>query len=159
MKETMVKDFQNKIINANQLDLLLINYEMLFVTIDEAINAIEADEKETFNKAMGSSNRLLRELSDNLDFNYNIAKELMAIYIFISKQLIDASISYKTEPLISAKELLNILYTGWMEASAKETDKKPMISNGQKVYAGLTYGKGTLNETVYQGMNTRGFKA
>lgn len=32
------------------------------------------------------------------------------------------------------------------------------MKNGQQVYAGLTYGKGTLNETVYQ-ENTRGFKA
>lgn len=159
MNDTMIKDFQNKIINAGQFDLLLINYEMLFATIDEAIYAIESDEKETFNKAMARSNRLLRELSDNLDFKYNIAKELMAIYIFVSKQLIDATISFKKEPLISAKELLNILYTGWQEASTKEINKKPIVANGQKVYAGLTYGKGTLNETVYDGMSSRGFKA
>ena len=155
----MVRDFQNKIVNASQTDLLLINYEMLFVTLDEALAAIDVDHEVAFNKTMTQANRLLRELTDNLDFKYDIAKELMAIYIFVSKQLIDASITFNKEPILSAKNVLNMLYQGWLEARAKDGEKKPLVSNGQKVYAGLTYGKGTLNEMVYDGVGTRGFKA
>lgn len=159
MNDTMVRDFQNKIVNASQADLLLINYEMLFVTIDEAIAAIDTDNVIDFNKTMGQANRLLRELTDNLDFKHDIAKELMAIYIFVSKQLIDAAIAFNKEPILSAKNVLNTLYTGWVEARAKDGGQKPMVTNGQKVYAGLTYGKGTLNEMVYDGVGSRGFKA
>lgn len=159
MNDTMVRDFQNKIVNASQADLLLINYEMLFVTIDEAIAAIDTDNQTDFNRIMAQANRLLRELTDNLDFRYDIAKELMSIYIFVSKQFIDASIAFNKEPIISAKNVLNTLYTGWVEARTKEVELKPIVKNGQKVYAGLTYGKGTLNEMVYDGTGTRGFKA
>lgn len=159
MNDTMIKDFQNKIVNASQADLLLINYEMLFVTLDEGVAALDGDNEVEFNKTMTQANRLLRELSDNLDFKYDIAKELMAIYIFVSKQLIDASITLNKEPILSAKNVLNMLYKGWLEARVKEGEKKPLVTNGQKVYAGLTYGKGTLNEMVYDGVGTRGFKA
>ncbi|PKM49674.1 MAG: hypothetical protein CVV02_15105 [Firmicutes bacterium HGW-Firmicutes-7] len=159
MNDTMVKDFQNKIVNAGKADLLLINYEMLFVTLDEAIQAIDGEQEGAFNKAMSQANRLLRELSDNLDFNYDISKDLMAIYIFVSKQLIDASIIFSKDPIISAKNVLNTLYTGWLKASETEDKQKPMIANGQKVYAGLTYGKGSLNEMVYDSTSSRGFRA
>lgn len=159
MNATMVKDFQNKIVNAGKADLLLINYEMLFVTIDEAIQAIEGEHEEAFNKTMSQANRLLRELSDNLDFKYDISKDLMAIYIFVSKQLIDASITFSKDPIISAKSVLNTLYTGWLQANTKEGNQTPMVANGQKVYAGLTYGKGKLNEMVYDGVASRGFRA
>ncbi|PKM93981.1 MAG: hypothetical protein CVU84_13840 [Firmicutes bacterium HGW-Firmicutes-1] len=159
MNDTMVKDFQNKIVNAGKADLLLINYEMLFVTIDEALQAIEEEREEAFNKLLSQANRLLRELSDNLDFNYDISKDLMAIYIYVSKQLIDASITFSKDPILGAKTVLNTLYTGWLQASTKEEKQKPMVMNGQKIYAGLTYGKDKLNEMVYDGVVSRGFRA
>jgi flagellar protein FliS len=37
-------------------------------------------------------------------------------------------------------------------------DEGPVIGNGQKVYAGLTYGKSNLNESVDSEPN-RGYKA
>lgn len=159
MNDTMIKDFQNKIVNAGKSDLLLINYEMLFITLDEAIQAAEQDKEDAFNRCMVQANRLLRELSDNLDFKYDISKDLMAIYIFVSKQLIDASITFNKEPIIGAKKVLNALYKGWQQASSQEGNSKPIITNGQKVYAGLTYGKSSLNEMVYEATGSRGFRA
>ncbi len=160
MNDIMIKDFQNKIINAEKSDLLLINYEMLFVTLEDAIASADEDREDAFNRSMVQATRLLRELSDNLDFKFDIAKDLMAIYIYVSKQLIDASITFNKEPILSAKNVLKTLYKGWLEASTKELrNNKPMVANGQKVYAGLTYGKSSLNEMVYDGTHSRGFRA
>lgn len=158
MNSTMVKDFQNRIVNASKGDLLIINYEMLFVTVDEAIHAVNEDDESTFNKAMIQAHRLLRELSDNLDFRYGISKDLMSIYIYVNRQFIDASIKYDKEPLKNAKEVLSTLHKAWQQID-KANDSQPIVANGQHVYAGLTYGKGTLNETVYDNTNSRGFKA
>lgn len=159
MNDAMIKDFQNKIVNAGKADLLLINYEMLFVVLEEAVQAADSSCKDEFNKSLVQANKLLRELSDNLDFRYDISKDLMALYIFVSKQLIDASITFNKEPILSAKRVLDNLYKGWVEASRKEQSDKPIVKNGQKVYAGLTYGKGTLNEMIYDGTSSRGFRA
>ncbi len=163
MNDSMVKDFQNRIVNASRAELLLINYEMLFATLDQAIEGIDEGNSTLFNKAMTKSSRLLRELSDNLDFQYEISKELMALYIFVNKQFIDATLSMDKEPLISGRRLLDNIYKGWVEAKQQDDksskDKSTVIANGQKVYAGLTYGKGNLNEVVYGNEQQRGFKA
>ena len=159
MNNTMIKDFQNKIINAGQGELLLINYQMLFVTLDEALEAIELSARNEFNKYMLQANRLLRELSGNLDFTYDVSKDLMSIYIYVNKQLVDAAASFTKEPILDAKNLLEILYRGWEKASESDHNTKPMVQNAQKLYAGLTYGKGSLNEVVYGDNQSRGFKA
>lgn len=163
MNSTKVKDFQNKIVNAGQGDLLLITYEMLFVSVEEAIEGIETDNDDLFNQSMVRAHRLLRELSDNLNFIYDVSKDLMSIYIYINKELIEASLHLSTEPLHRSLEVLKVLYNGFDEVNevfeSTLNEKKPLIQNSQRVYAGLTYGKGTLNETVYNQNTSRGFKA
>jgi len=158
MNSTVVKDFQNKIVNAGQGDLLMITYDMLFVSIEEAIEAIDNEQDAQFNKSMVRAHRLLRELSDNLNFIFDISRDLMSIYIYINKELIDASIHLDTEPLNRCLDVLKLLYNGFDQVNL-EDNKKPLIGNSQKVYAGLTYGKGSLNETVYNQNTSRGFKA
>lgn len=160
MNSTMVKDYQNRIVQAGQSDLLLINYEMLIASIGEAVEAIDAMDLTQFHKSIETSKKLLRELSDNLDFKYDLSRDLMAIYIYVSKQLIQTSINMAKEPLVSAGKVLETLLKGWQEAAAKVSKtQKPLIGNGQRVFAGLTYGKGNLVETVYDDASARGYRA
>jgi flagellar protein FliS len=43
---------------------------------------------------------------------------------------------------------------------AKQDDSKAVMENVQTIYAGLTYGRGTLNETITTGVTPqRGFEA
>ena len=159
MDTTMVKDFQTKIVSADRGQLIIISYEMLIVEIDDAIKFLEKDDETEFSRAMIRAHKILQELSGNLDFQYDISKDLMSIYIYINKKFIDASIKGDKEPLIETKRLLSILLNGWKEADKLELTERPIIENGQKLYAGLTYGKGTLNETIYDNSSSRGFKA
>lgn len=158
MNSTVAKEFQNRIVNAGQGDLLMITYDMLFVSLEESVKAIEAEDATAFNAEMTRSHRLLRELSDNLDFKYEISRDLMSIYIYINKELIDASMKMNLEPIERCLSVLKLLYEGFDQV-AEEDNKKPLMQNSQRVYAGLTYGKGVLNETVYNQSSNRGFKA
>lgn len=159
MDSTMVKDFQAKIVNADKGQLIIISYEMLIAEIEDAIVQIENGKEAEFSRVMVRAHKILRELSSNLDFQYDISKDLMSMYIYINKKFIDASIKCEKESLNEAKRILTILLNGWKEAETKESINEPLIENGQKVYAGLTYGKGTLNEMVYDGSTSRGFRA
>lgn len=156
MNKQLVKDFQTRIVNAGRGELLVINYEMLLAQIDDAIEAVRDGDDEEFSKAMVNSHKLLRELSSGLDFQYDISKELMSIYIYVNKKFIDASINQSETDLVEAAKILGILLEGWKLTDYDED--APVISNGQKVYAGLTYGRSNLNETVDTDIN-RGFKA
>ena len=43
---------------------------------------------------------------------------------------------------------------------AKQDDSEAVMKNVQTIYAGLTYGRGTLNETIDSGADVnRGFEA
>ena len=156
MNKELIKDFQMRIVNAGRSELLIINYEMLLAQIGDAIEAIQNEDHKNFGKSMSNAYKLLRELSSSLDFQYEISKELMSIYIYVNKKLIDASSSLLKSDLEEAAKILGILLQGWKLTEYDE--EAPVINNGQKVYAGLTYGKNDLNEMVDSEPN-RGFRA
>ena len=156
MNKELVKDFQTRIVNAGRGELLIINYEMLLAQINDAIEALHAEDDEEFGKSMINAHKLLRELSSGLDFQYDISKELMSIYIFVNKKFIDASIHQTEKDLLEASKILDVLLQGWKLTEYEE--EAPVMTNGQKVYAGLTYGRTNLNEMVESSPN-RGFKA
>lgn len=159
MNAALAKEFQNRIVNASSSDLVIINYEMLMAELDDATDKFQMEDELGFIKSMKQATRLLRELSDNLDFRYEISKDLMSLYIFVDKKFVEASQKRSIRPIEAAKDVLNMLLLGWQQAAKADTDKGPVMKNGQQLYAGLTYGKGSLNETVYQDNASRGFKA
>lgn len=158
MKTALVKEFQQRIVSASQNDLVVINYEMLMAELDEAIEKFDVQDMTAYNTSMGRATKLLNELSQNLNFVYEISKDLMSLYIFVNKQFIEASTQGKVKPLHTAQDVLGSLLVGWKEANKTVAYDAPVIQNSQQLYAGLTYGKGTLNETVYEHQG-RGFKA
>lgn len=80
----------------------------------------------------------------------------MSIYIYVNKKFIDASINENEADLAEASKILGVLLQGWKLTEYEE--EAPIVTNGQKVYAGLTYGKNNLNEMVDNEPN-RGFRA
>lgn len=158
MTKEKAKEFQVRIAGANRRELLIINYEMILTQLDEAIEALNQGDDEHFGQTMIGAHKMLRELSSNLDFNYDVSKELMSIYIYVNKKLIDASINMEKEDVLEAKKILDILLKGWQLAEV-DGDHAPLVENSQKVYAGLTYGKNNLNESYDFQARSRGFKA
>ena len=82
----------------------------------------------------------------------------MELYLYINKTIIKGYITLNEEPLEEAKKLLSTLLVGWDQAVAAEEKNGPVVQNAQQIYAGLTYGKGSLNESIVEDKN-RGFKA
>lgn len=156
MKNELVKEFQTRIVNAGRSELLIINYEMLLAQLDDAIGATASENKEEFSRSMINARKLLNELSSGLDFKYDIANELMSIYIYVNKKFVDATLSRKAKDLIEAQKILSVLLEGWKLTEYEE--EEPIVTNGQKVYAGLTYGRKDVNEMV-ESNPSRGYRA
>ena len=72
----------------------------------------------------------------------------------------DRSITRKKDVnLDSCERVISSLKDSFEEVSKQDTSG-PVIENGQQVYAGLTYGKGSLNEVAIDaGTLGRGFQA
>lgn len=157
MESTKVKEWTVRIANATPGQLVVITYEMLIESIDNMIQCIKEKKVDEFYQISKSAQKIMSQLTDNLDMQYEISLELMALYLHINKNIAQAAIKFNVEPLQEAKELLNILLVGWDKAT-EQLKQKAVMQNSEKVYAGLTYGKGTLNESVVNDPN-RGLKA
>jgi flagellar protein FliS len=158
MEKNTSNTYQNRIINANREQLLVITYEVFINSISECINSIEDQNEDEFNRKMVKVHRLHRELTDNLDMSYEISKNLFSLYVYMNKKLIEASMKLQKEPLLEVKKLALILLDGFAQVASTQSSDV-IVKNAQKIYAGLTYGKGQLNETIMNGFEDRGFKA
>ena len=71
--------------------------------------------------------------------------------------MVAAEKKFKLEPIENIKTIVLKLEEAYKEAA--KTDKSPAImGNTQQVYAGLTYGRGTLNESMGNPLENRGFR-
>jgi len=147
-----------QVVNASPGQLIVITYELIIGTLEDAKNQIPVEDEKKFKRALDKAQRLLRELIDALDLSYDISHDLMAMYLYINKTIINAYVTRKKEPIEETIKILKTLLKGWEEVAAVEEKNPPVVENAQQIYAGLTYGKGSLNESVVEEKN-RGFKA
>ena len=151
-----------KIATANAIELVQISYEVAIETIKEAGEFLNKKDYTKFKLRIHKAQSFITDLIESLDLSYEISLELMQLYLFINKLLIQGHIQRKPEPLQQASNLLNTLLQGWQEVAVTQAQpiKKSVMENTQKLYAGLTYGKGILNESIIDNnYQSRGFKA
>lgn len=145
-----MEKYKNRIINANASQIVVIVYEIIMENLEKIDNLNNK-------KLMLKNVELINELMHNLDFNYEISKELMRLYIYVEKQMISLSYKVDLETRDNLLKIIKNLYDAQLELS-KQDMSEPIMQNTQSVYAGFTYGKNNLNETILNNDN-RGFKA
>ena len=146
MQKEAVQAFTARITQASKSELIVILYEMILTEIKEAEEAFERKDMEAFDKGLKQAQKYLGELRAALDYRYKLAYDLASLYQYINERIINAMIRKKPDSLKSAVSVLQKLLIGF-EGVSREDTSGPMMRNTQQLYAGLTYGKGTLNET------------
>lgn len=151
------QDYVARIANANQIQLVLINYEIILDYLNAAKNSL--DNKEDMDFDLRKARQFLNELRLSLDMQYTISRYLMNLYIYVDGELAYCQFDYKISHIDEAVKVLSSLLESWREVEKNEKDKTPLMENTQQLYAGLTYSKdGSLNEYMDSDVN-RGFKA
>lgn len=157
MKEEKTKIFTARVSQANRSELVVIMYDIIFASMDEAREALEQGDEEGFQRELSRAQKMLRELIATLDMQYDISRQLMPLYLYANHRMIDALRKKDTEPLKDVDIVLKPLGRAFEEV-AKQDDSPALMEHTQQLYAGLTYGRGTLNETLLSG-SSRGYKA
>jgi flagellar protein FliS len=159
MKKEAIRDFTVRVTQASPSELTVILYEMILAEIKEAKEAYESGDLAAFDKELKLAQKYITELQASLDFHYKISYDLLSLYLFVNKRIITAIIRRETSTLDSAESIMKKLLVGFEGVSG--ADKRgPVMRNTQQLYAGLTYGKGHLNETyIDPGNKNRGFIA
>lgn len=158
MTRELKQQFTLKITQANKTQLVVILYEMLLTYIEEAENAHEKEDREGFREGIRKARGCLNELMASLHFEYEPAMNLLQLYLYANRELVRADIRNETEELEHVKKIMEKLHEAYRKVSEQDSSD-PVMSNAQTVYAGLTYGKNTLTESLADQGSNRGFRA
>ncbi len=157
MKKEAIHAFTARTTQASRSELTVILYEMILTELAEAQEAFGQGDLPKFESELKRAQKYVSELMGTLDYRYAISYDFMSLYLYVSKRIITAIMKRNPEPLSSAQSVLQKLLVGF-EGVSQQDKSGPMMRNTQKVYAGLTYGKGTLNETYLDpSTKSRGF--
>lgn len=160
MKAESVKIFTRRITSANKSEIIVIIYDIIEENLALAKKALAEGDRETYRNEIKQAISFVKELLVSLDMNYEVSKYLASLYIYVSRCLNFALVSGKKEEIEAAEKVLRKLGDSFREV-AKMDESKPVMENTQRVYAGITYGRGLdLDETlVAPAMESRGFRA
>ena len=146
MKPEQKQEFTRRIINANKSDLVVILYDMFHQDVAEAIDYCSNGNHEGMHSEISGARLVLSELINSLDREYEVANNLYSIYRFVERRLIEADIKKSDIGLYDADRLMSKLGESFKKIAVKDNEP-PIMQNVEKVYAGVTYGKGMINET------------
>lgn len=158
MTSEMKQAFTLRVSQANKSDMIVILYEMLLAYVADAREALKENNrmevKESIRKARGCN----QELMESLDLDYEIASRLLSLYTYVNRELILCEIRKSEENLDHVEVVIKPLLDAYREVAKSDSDPAIMM-NAQQVVAGLTYGPGSVVESLSDQGSNRGFLA
>lgn len=152
------QEYTRRISQANRSQIIVIVYELADLYIDEALQAFDTGDGDAYTNCCHESMQCVTHLMNALDDSYELANPLMSLYAYMNREISMACARYDTNRLSTVRRQLSELAAAFTEV-AKADASKPVMENSQAVYAGLTYGKGHLNENLSDQGANRGFRA
>ncbi|MCK4542744.1 MAG: flagellar export chaperone FliS [Spirochaetales bacterium] len=114
---------ETKIKTASQGKLVIMLYDETVKQLDLAIENLEKGPKyfDRVNKALLKAQDLITELMVSLDFEKggDIASNLFSLYMFFNKQILDANMKKKLDPLVGIRKLIADLRDTWIQVVRK----------------------------------------
>lgn len=156
MTKDLKQEYTLRITQANKTQMITILYEMVLLYIDEAEAALDDDNKVEYKSAIRKIRGCMNELVASLNFDYELAHNLMQLYLYVSKELVKASSHFDRENLEHVRLVIGQLHKAYKELELQDKSA-PVMGNTQTVYAGLTYGRNTLTENIADPAANRGF--
>lgn len=156
MTRELKQEFTLRITQANKTQLITILYEMVLIYIDEAEEALTVENKTEFRSAIRKIRGCMNELTDSLHLEYELAQNLLQLYLYVNRELVQASSHFAKENLEHVRLVIGELQKAYQKIEDQDRSG-PVMGNTQTVYAGLTYGRNTLTENIADPSANRGF--
>lgn len=157
MKKEKKQEFTLKISRANKTELIVILYEMTLTYLEEALEEHDGKNMKAFKWNIDRAKECLDELLNSLHLEYEPAGVLKSLYFFYKRELASAAIQQDKERIIPIMKMIQELKESYEKIVSQDTSA-PMMENAQTVYAGLTYGKNSLNVDLSDQSIDRGFR-
>ena len=147
MEKEKLNAYAARVSQANRSELVVIIYELMLGSLAEAKEALGREDFDTADVELKRAQGFLCELRGSLDFQFPVSYRLVSLYRYVNEQLVKSITRRKDVNLDSCERVLKGLKQSFEEI-AKQDASGPVMENSQQVYAGLTYGKGSLNEVA-----------
>ncbi len=131
---------------------------MTLVYLEYAKEAFKQKQSGRFVQEIHRAQDCLQELKASLHMEYEPAPALCKLYLYMHRELARSIISSSEKFLEQPVSILTRLRDVYLELE-KTGSWEPVMENAQQVYAGLTYGKGSLVESMTVSDGNRGFLA
>jgi len=158
MTKEQIKEFTLRTTNANHSGLILVLFDVTRVYILDAIASYDEEDLETYLKYIRMAKKSHNELMSCINPKDDLGKKVLQVFRFIYGKLVMSEVKRKPDDLDRCLVMLDNLKVGFEKLHSIDTEG-PVMKNAHQVYAGLTYGKGTLSESTLGDSYNRGFKA
>lgn len=155
MDNELKQDFTRRLSQCNQGGMIVIIYDIFFAYTEDVKREWRGSDHEAYKNAIRNAQRTLDELIQALDLSYELARTLRPLYVYCKEALARTLYENRLEALEEAESIMKRLYESFVKVAELDTSE-PIMSNTQQVYAGMTYGKTSLNENLIND-NHRGF--
>lgn len=156
MKKEKKQEFTLRISRANKTQLVVILYDMVLVYLEDSLEAFENKDYKGYKWNIQRAKDCIDELLNSLHMEYEIAGILRGLYFFYKRELTTAAVQNKKELVLPVVQMIQELKESYEQISSQDTSA-PIMENAQTVYAGLTYGKTSLNVDLSDQGTNRGF--
>lgn len=157
MTREQIQEFTRRTTQENHSGLILVLCDMEQVYVSDALAAY-ADDMDGYMKNIELARKTHNELMGCFDMANAQARKVVGILRFIYGKLVASVVKRKPQELERCMGMMGRLRIGFEHLHEIDTDG-PLMKNTHQVYAGLTYGKGVLNEsTLNADYGSRGFK-
>lgn len=157
MTKERKQEYTLRITQANKTMLSVILYEMILDYADEAKEAYRQENRVAYREAIRKMRGCIHELMQSLHLEYELAVQLLQLYLYVNRELAAADVRNNPEPLDHIEMVIRGLHESYEEL-VKQDDSGPVMLNTQTVYAGLTYGKNQLTEDMADQSMNRGLR-
>lgn len=105
------------VMTASPIDLIIMLYDALKRNLLMGKRGINKKDVPLSHKHLIKAQQILTELINSLDMSYDISNELLELYEFALKNIADANIHKKEEPLEPVIEMVESLREAWVTIS------------------------------------------
>ena len=158
MTQEKKQEYTLKITQANKTQMITILYEMVIDYISDAEEAMDLGKRDLTERNLQYAQSVIDELIRSVNRRIELGRMLHKLYIFFKTELTAAGVHNSRGRLDKVKQNFKLLHAAYKEIEVLDVSE-PTMGNTQTVYAGLTYGKYSLNEDVTSSSMNRGYRA
>lgn len=155
MEDKAKKEFAMRISQANNVQMIIISYEVIESYLCDAQNF--APGTGDYVLSIDKAKRCIEEMMNNLHYEYDLAKDLKQLYLYMKKRLRQAICEKDTEAIGEVRKMIAELRASY-ESIADQDKSEPLMQNTQSVIAGMTYGRDQNLEESSGDYSNRGYR-